>query len=299
LLPLGFAIDGSFSLSRKTIEKQQIAAKSGRIFQYIGNFLVLRPTSTLAQYPSKERTRERFVMGQRYWVWVIVRLAVGVAIVAWAASYLGTGSAEKEFQKTLDAMKQVHSFRVASSASEAGIQHNENLWEVDCNRDLAHHQMHVVQTASNVNTAQEFTRDEVWAGGLEYDRQNDGSWSKGQYSHWGDQGKFSCGKLAEGDDSNLLPQIATMIKRGILQKGDKKTVNGIRCREWLVTMKGGPRGLEHDSICLGLADHLPYEMTVDWENSRASFSDYNAALQIEVPEVAVQSSSSSATDESN
>ena len=27
-----------------------------------------------------------------------------------------------------------------------------------------------------------------------------------------------------------------MIKRGV-QKGDKKTVNGVRCCEWLVTMK--------------------------------------------------------------
>ena len=61
-----------------------------------------------------------------------------------------------------------------------------------------------------------------------------------------------------------MPQIATMIQRGILQKGDKKTVNGVRCREWLVTMKGAPSGLEHDTVCLGLEDHLPYEMTVDW-----------------------------------
>ena len=66
-------------------------------------------------------------------------------------------------------------------------------------------------------------------------------------------------------DNGLMPQIATMIKRGILQKGDKKTVNGVRCREWLVTMKGGTSGLEHDTVCLGLEDHLPYEMTVDWQ----------------------------------
>ena len=85
--------------------------------------------------------------GERYWVWIVVRLAVGVAIVAWAASYLTTGSGEKEFQKTLEAMKQVHSFRVAFTATP-GNQHNEMLWEVDCNRDLLHHQWHVSQTSS-------------------------------------------------------------------------------------------------------------------------------------------------------
>ena len=82
-----------------------------------------------------------------------------------------------------------------------------------------------------------------------------------------------------------------MIKRGILQKGDKKTVNGVRCREWLVTMKGGFSGLEHDTVCLGLDDHLPYDLTVDWEHSHYSFSDYNAPINIEVPEAAVQPAS--------
>jgi len=62
-------------------------------------------------------------MGERYWLWVGARLLVALAVMAWALSYLGTGSGEKEFQKTLDAMKQVHSFRVAYSATPPN-QHN-------------------------------------------------------------------------------------------------------------------------------------------------------------------------------
>jgi hypothetical protein len=103
-----------------------------------------------------------------------------------------------------------------------------------------------------------------------------------------------CSKLAQGVDSNLLPEIATMIQRGILQKGDKKTVNGVRCREWLVTMKGGASGLEHDTVCLGLDDHLPYELTVDWEHARTLFSDYNAPIHFDLPEAALQSASANA-----
>ena len=38
---------------------------------------------------------------------------------------------------SLEAMKQVHSFRVAFSA-HPGTQRNEMLWEVDCNRDILH-----------------------------------------------------------------------------------------------------------------------------------------------------------------
>src|SRR5205823_4173173 len=123
----------------------------------------------------------------------------------------------------------------------------------------------------------------------EFDHQSDGSWSKPKYARGVSSAKAYCGKLAQGADSNLLPQIATMIQRGVLQKGDKKTVNGVRCREWLVAMRGAPSGLEHDTVCLGLQDHLPYEMTVDWQASRASFSDYNTPIQIDVPEAALQS----------
>jgi hypothetical protein len=227
-------------------------------------------------------------MGDRYWLWVGARLLVALAVMAWALSYLGTGSGEKEFQKTLDAMKQVHSFRVAYSASPPN-QHNELLYEVDCNRDAVHELFDYIQISANPPS--ELKQDKMMVAGREYDRQNDGTWSKPLYSASGGSAKGYCGRLAQGTDSNLLPQIATMIKRGIIQKGDKKTVNGVRCREWMVAMRGAPSGLEHDTVCIGLEDHLPYEMTVDWAHSRSSFSDYNTAIPLDLPEAAVQAAS--------
>ena len=169
------------------------------------------------------------------------------------------------------------------------------LWEVDCNRGLVHHQMHMVMTSPN--NQGDINRGELYAGGREYDRQSDGSWATPQYGSANYGANSYCKSLAQGTDSNLLPQIATMIKRGVLTKGDKKTVNGVRCREWMITMKGGYSGLEHDTVCLGMEDHLPYEMTVDWENSRTSFSDYNTPIQMDVPEAALQPAS--ATSGSN
>jgi hypothetical protein len=229
--------------------------------------------------------------GERYWLWMGGRLIFGVALVAWALSYLGTGSGEKEFQKTLDAMKQIHSFRVAYTATPP-TQHMEMLWEVDCGRDILHHQEHFVQT--NASTSNEMTQDQMYVGGRQYDRQRDGSWAQSKYAYQAASAKWYCGHLAEGADTSPFPQIATMIKRGIIQKGDKKTVNGVRCREWLVAMKGAPSGLEHDTVCLGLEDNLPYEVTVDWQHSRADFSDYNAPIQFDLPEAAVQPASAPA-----
>lgn len=226
-------------------------------------------------------------MGDRYWLWVGARLAVALAIMAWALSYLGTGSGEKEFQKTLDAMKQVHSFRVALTATPPN-QHNELLYEVDCNRDAVHQQVHYIQFE---NPQVDSKTDVIVVADREYIRQPDGSWSKSLSGPGGVNAKWYCGSLAQGTDSSLLPQIATMIKRGIIQKGDKKTVNGVRCREWMVAMRGAPSGLEHDTVCIGLDDHLPYEMTVDWAHSRSSFSDYNTAIQLDLPEASVQPAS--------
>jgi hypothetical protein len=229
----------------------------------------------------------------RYWLWVGARLVVAAVIVGWAASSLMPGSGEKEFQKTLDAMKQIHSFRAAYAGNPAASLHNEFLWEIDCDHDLAHFQQRIVQKTTVPPS--ESIRDEVHAGGHDYERKSDGSWTSGQYVTSGSARQF-CTNLAQGTDSNVLPQIATMIRRGVIQKGDKKTVNGVRCREWLVTMKGGYRGLEHDTVCLGLDDHLPYELTVDWENSRTSFSDYNTSIHFDLPEAALQPASTTGSN---
>ena len=39
-------------------------------------------------------------------------------------------------------------------------------------------------------------------------------------------------------------------------------------------------------MCLGVDDHLPYELTMD--GGVYSYSDYNRAIQLEVPEAGVQ-----------
>ncbi len=234
-------------------------------------------------------------MGGRYWIWLAARLAVAAAIVLWAASYLiPGGSGEKEFQRTVEALKHVHSFRVASTANSFGVQHNEMMWEIDCERDLAHQQMHLKQDASSISTAQESNTEQIYAAGFEYTRQADGSWSTGKPSYIGDPGKMYCKKLSAGGEAYLFPPFLTMIQRGVIQKGDKKTVNGVRCREWMVTIKGGTRRLEHDTICIGLDDHLPYEMTVDGQDSHETFSDYNTSIQFDLPEAALQQASATA-----
>ncbi len=233
-------------------------------------------------------------MHGRFWWWIGIRLFVVAAMVGLVLSFWLPSSGETEFKKTLEAMQHVHSFRAVYLANP-GTHVNDVLWEVDCSREIVHQQAHYVDTG--VDPPSETNIDQLRVGHLWYTHQSDGRWAKTGFSFQGGSPMWYCGQIAEGGKSNLLPDIATMIKRGIIQKGDKKTVNGARCREWQVALKGPLADLEHDTVCIGLEDHLPYEVTVDWKHSRASFSDYNTEIQIEVPEVALQAAD--ATNGSN
>lgn len=230
-------------------------------------------------------------MGGRYWVWLVARLLMAIVIVGWAASYALPGAGEKEFQRSLEAMKQVHAVRVATVTDASPTQHLEMSWEIVCAQNAYHFKQHLVE--SDPDRPTKFDRDEIEVGVYMYERQPDDTWQASRHSNLSRTAMNICGTLAQGNDSRILPDLATMIRRGIIQKGDKKTVNGVRCREWNVTLKAAKNGLEHDTICLGLDDHLPYEETVDWQHVRTTYSDYNAPFQIELPPAAVQPASAS------
>jgi type II secretory pathway pseudopilin PulG len=228
-------------------------------------------------------------MDSRYWLWLGARLVVAMVIVGWAASYLFPGgNGEKEFQRSLEAMKQVRAVRVATIADATATQHIEMSWDLVCSQDAFHYKWHLVE--SDPDKAADINQEEIHVGTTSYEHRPDDSWKPGISSIGSTNPSGVCKMLAQGTDSRVLPDLATMIKRGIIQKGDKKSVNGVRCREWNVTMKGGPSRLEHDTVCLGLDDHLPYESTVDWQHARTTYSDYNASFHLEFP-AALQSAS--------
>jgi hypothetical protein len=73
--------------------------------------------------------------------------------------------------------------------------------------------------------------------------------------------------------------------------------NGVQCRVWKVQVTEYGSGLENRPICLGVKDHLPYEVTSDYDGSRTTFSDFNAA--IEIPEMASIAASDEGSRASN
>lgn len=233
-------------------------------------------------------------MESRYWVWLAARLLAGVVLVGWAFTFLTPShSGEKDFQKALDAMKQVRSMRAATTTDYSPTQHVDTAWDLVCAQDAYRYKFHAVDT--DPGRPSETTQEDVHVGSTDYEHKPDDSWQPHRFASGVGSASTLCKTIAAGDDSRVLPDLATMIHRGIIEKGDKKTVNGVRCREWKVTVRGGENGhaLEHDTLCLGLDDHLPYEMTVDWNHSRTLYSDYNAPFQLDLPGPELQAASAS------
>jgi hypothetical protein len=50
-----------------------------------------------------------------------------------------------------------------------------------------------------------------------------------------------------------------MTRHGVFEKGEKKNVNGVRCREWKVGIRTA-LSAQSDTVCRGVDDDLPYEI---------------------------------------
>jgi hypothetical protein len=229
-------------------------------------------------------------MGNRRWLWIGASL-LAAGFVFWGVGQaVNPSSGDTEFQKTLESMKQVKSFRGAYIESASGAQHSERLWEVDCNRVIVHQQSHDSQT--NTDSPFEMKGEELLVGDQRYARDSNGSWESSGYAGDRYSAKWYCDNIARGTVSDLLPDIRTMISHAMTEKGDKKTVNGARCREWKFDIRSAVSS-HKGSVCIGLDDHLPYELTTE-NGGHYSYSDYNRPIQFEVPEAVLQPASSTA-----
>lgn len=231
-------------------------------------------------------------MNDRVWMGAGL-VALGVLIFLGIGYFLSGNSGDQEFQKMLEATKQIKTFRSVYIANASSGQHSERLWEVDCNRGIIHKQSRDLQPGANAGF--DIKEDEFLAGLDRYIRQGDGSWQKTGDTHILYSGKWYCDNIAQASLRDLLPDTRAMLRNAMIGKGDKKTVNGVRCQDWGFAMKSSTSG-QKGTVCIGLEDHLPYEMTTD-NGARYSYSDYNKPIEFEAPEAVLQAAS--ATDGSN
>lgn len=225
-------------------------------------------------------------MGNRRGLWIAGCLLLAGGIFWGVGQAVGPTSGDAEFKKTLEAIEHVKSFRGVYGEGASGTSQSARLWEVDCNRVIVHQQSH--NSFSGGNSPFEMKNDELLVGEQRYTRDSSGAWEDTGYAGERGSAKWYCENIARGTVRDLLPDLRTLISHGITERGDKKTVNGIRCREWkfdIRTVMSSQKG----SICIGVDDHLPYEMTM--ESEHYSYSDYDRPIQFDAPEAVLQTAS--------
>jgi hypothetical protein len=220
----------------------------------------------------------------RFWTWLLARLVAIAVLLGLALWYRMPDSGEREFRRSLEAMKKVNSLHY-EMVIDRPMQHTEQEGDLVCPDNAFHEAMHIV--LHRPHNEGSLDTEVVRIGDRAYELQPNGLWRSGYSS--GPAAVVSCQRLATNAGIPVLPELDRMVQHGVIDKGDKKTVAGEVCREWRVTLRGRPgpllpqssEDLEHRTICIGVDDHLPREMTINglehWTYS------FNTSTKIEAP----------------
>ncbi len=212
-------------------------------------------------------------MRERFWPWLIARLAAAAILIGWVLSYLWPASGDKEFQRAIDAISKVDSVEYAW-VSESPTVRREMTGQLICSRNA----YHVTDHYAGPDFPEH--RDEtLTTGSATYKRIGDGPWEQ---SRWMDSPQSLCATISKGMDNQVFPMMAEMLKRGVIQSQEKKIVGGVKCREWKVTMRTA-FGTEQYRVCLGLDDHLPRQIQFPGGRTRYLYSNYDSVGEIRAP----------------
>jgi hypothetical protein len=157
---------------------------------------------------------------------------------------------------------------------------------MNCSQGAFHQVVHVVDQDLKPS---DFVEETVRLNTGTFQHADDGTWSRRTLSEGWERPQELCRQLASGADIQFFPDMRHMQSKGIFKKGENKTLNGVLCRVWLVDVVEYGSGLEGRTVCLGLNDHLPYEVTSDYGHSRTTFSDFNAAIEVLEPPARIAS----------
>lgn len=220
----------------------------------------------------------------RFWIWLLARLIAIAVLLGLALWYRMPASGEHEFRRSMEAIKKVNSLHYAM-VNDQPMQHTELDGDLVCPDNAFHEAMHIVlHQPHNEGT---LDTEVVRVGDRLYELQPNGLWRPG-YAR-GHAAGVSCQRLTTDTGIPVLPELDRMVQHGVIDKGDKKTVDGSVCREWKVTLRSrpgpllvrSPEDLEHRTLCIGVDDHLPREMTIT--GSEHWTYSFNTSIAIETP----------------
>lgn len=96
-----------------------------------------------------------------------------------------------------------------------------------CSEDSFHRKTHVERTNSADPVAADI--ETLRSSGREYRLMLNGLWRRD--SSGLEPARMTCQRIAQGQATWIVPGLSKFIEYGIIEKGDKKTVNGKSCRQ--------------------------------------------------------------------
>lgn len=206
-----------------------------------------------------------------------LRTYKGLAFAVAAALVLGfgywmlaPGDGPAEFERSREAMRHMQSWKFTFTGTMSGK--SEIQAEVSCP------DAHVVRR--QMDGPEDFAYLEyLFVDGVAYRRKAPGDAWEVTETAWGFEA--ACDQMRKGYDTrDLLPQFANIRLGGRFQieQGERKTVEGEKCRVWHLKNLLQAEAFRNEQICIGADDHLPRERVT--ENGRYTYTQWNAPISI-------------------
>lgn len=199
----------------------------------------------------------------------VVAIALSAFVIYWALPDSGTA----ELKKMRSAMESARSWRIDTIVSEP-TKKLQSTVEVYCPS-----RVHEVTNASREEGGNHFeeSSESYWIEGTLYAKK-DWQWVTSQETR---SRTASCAYGPRSTDA-LLDRLDSVISMGKIRKGDKRSVNGDVCRDWIASVRA-PAGWREDfRVCVGY-DGLPREVFTPDRQMVETYSEWNVPIRIEAP----------------
>lgn len=134
-------------------------------------------------------------------------------------------------------------------------------------------------------------KSKVTDGGMPVESSSEFIWIEGANYHrkglrWTVTGEermqtASCAMGPRASDT-LLQSLDLILLNGKVQKGGKRLVEGVRCRDWILSVPVPSGWREEYSVCVSDGD-LPLEVHTPDRRMVETYSDWNSPIKIEAP----------------
>lgn len=216
--------------------------------------------------------------------------SLGVLLILGALVYFSAGRSAGQIQldRTAAALKNVHSWRKRSEVRQGGRLAQTEIDESSCPSNIRH-----TVIIEGDDTRAKLQLETVRLGPQSFERVNDQPWRAGGMSN-----TRTCLDGSSLLDFGIVP-IKIMRDFGQITKGDKRLVDGAKCRDWhfIAHLNGAPP--EQYTVCIDPDSDLPREIRSADGQLVTNITDLNAPINISAPELPPAPANPSSTFESS